>query len=153
MEVSAISMESIAPLIRLQLKKGERSHLIVTGASMHPTLRNCRDRVELIPPPAQLRKGDLILYQRVSGQYVLHRIVTKPKDGKFCCSGDNQWEPEEVCAQQVIAFVDTYIRGGKRICVSSVGCRLYVWLWVGLFPIRKPILRLRRKIGALKKRK
>lgn len=149
MEISAVPMESIAPLIRLQLENGGRSHLVVTGVSMHPTLRHGRDRVELVPPPEVLRRGDLILYQRSNGSYILHRIVTKPRSGSFICSGDNQWEPEEVESSQVIALVDTYIRGKKRIPVNKLSCRLYVWLWVGLFPVRKPLLRLRRAVARL----
>ena len=151
MELSAMSMESIVPLIRLQLEQGERSHLVVTGVSMHPTLRHCRDRVELVPPPGQLRKGDLILYQRENGRYILHRIVTKPHNGVFYCSGDHQWEPEEVRENQVIALVDAYIRGEKRIDVASLRCRLYVWLVVAGFPVRKPFLKLRAKLGKLRK--
>ena len=152
MELSAISMDSIVPLIRLQLEQGERSHLVVTGVSMHPTLRHCRDRVELVPPPQQLRRGDLILYQRENGRYILHRIITKPRDGGFFCAGDHQWEPEPVRQEQVIALVDTYIRGGKRIAVTSLRCRLYVWLLVMAFPIRKPLLKLRSKLGKMRKK-
>ncbi|MBQ3252504.1 MAG: S24/S26 family peptidase [Oscillospiraceae bacterium] len=153
MELSAVSMESIVPLIRLQLENGGRSHLIVTGVSMHPTLRNCRDRVELIPPPQRYCRGDLILYQRLNGRYILHRIVKVNADGSFICSGDNQWQPERVEAHQVIALVDTYIRNGKRIRANAPACKAYVWLWVRLFPVRKPILKLRRCFGRLRKKK
>lgn len=152
MELSAVSIESLIPVIRLQLENGGRSHLVVTGISMHPTLRHCRDMVELILPPAQLQRGDLILYQRPQGTYVLHRIVTKPKNGQFICSGDNQWEPENVQQAQVIALVDIYIRNGKKIPVKSLPCRLWVWFWVGVFPIRKPFLKLRRLLGRWRKK-
>lgn len=152
MELSAVSIESLIPVIRLQLENGGRSRLVVTGISMHPTLRHCRDMVELIPVTRELKRGDLILYQRENGIYVLHRIVTKPQNGEFICSGDHQWEPEPVSARQVIALVDTYIRGGKRIPVDAISCKLWVWFWVGVFPVRKPILKLRRAAGELKKK-
>ena len=90
MEQAIIPMESLAQLIRLQLEKGGRSSLLVTGISMYPILRHRRDTVELVKPE-RLRRGDLVLYQRDSGQYILHRIITRPKDGAFICSGDNQW--------------------------------------------------------------
>lgn len=152
MELSAMPMESLAQLVRLQLENGGRSNLLVTGVSMHPILRHRRDRVELIPPPETLRRGDLILYQRADGQYVLHRIVSKPKEGAFVCSGDNQWTPEDVTATQVVALVDVYIRKGKAISANAWPCRLYVWLWVALFPVRKPLLQFRRYLGRLRKR-
>lgn len=147
MELSAVSMECLMPVLRLQLENGGRAPLVVTGVSMLPTLRNCRDMVELVPLTRGLRKGDLILYQRVNGAYVLHRIVKKPHDGQLVCSGDNQWQPEPVKAEQVIALVDTYIRDGKRISVEKPSCRLWVGFWVFLFPVRKPFLKLRRAIG------
>ena len=152
MELSAVSIESLLPVIRLQLENGGRSYLVVTGSSMHPTLRHCRDMVELVPPPAQLRRGDLIFYHRSDGIYVLHRIVTKPQNGQFICSGDNQWEPEEVSDHQVIALVDTYVRNGKRIPVDRMTCRLWTGLWVGIFPIRKPFLKMRRVLGKWRKK-
>ena len=149
MEQAIIPMESLAQLIRLQLEKGGRSSLLVTGISMYPILRHRRDTVELVKPE-RLRRGDLVLYQRDSGQYILHRIITRPKDGAFICSGDNQWVAEQVRSQQVIALVDTYLRDGKRICAHSLGCRLYVWVWVGLFPVRRPLLWLRRRLGRIR---
>ena len=152
MDLSVKPMESIVPLIRLQLENGGRSHLVVTGVSMHPTLRHGRDRVELIPPPAKLKRGDLVLYRRSNGRYILHRIVSKPKNGAFTCSGDNQWQPETVQADQVIALVDTHIRGKKRIPVNRWYCRLYVQLVVLFFPVRRPFLALRRLFGRLRKR-
>lgn len=152
MELSVKPMESLVPLIRLQLENGGRSHLVVTGISMHPTLRHGRDRVELVPPPVTLRRGDLILYQRANGRYILHRIVSKPKSGSFICSGDNQWQPENVNADQVIALADTYIRGKKRICTDAWYCRLYVFLVVLFFPVRRPFLALRRFFGRMRKR-
>lgn len=152
MELSVMPMESIVPLIRLQLENGGRSHLVVTGVSMHPTLRHGRDRVELVPPE-KLHRGDLILYQRPGGRYILHRIVSKPKNGGFVCAGDNQWQPEQVREEQVIALADTYVRGGKRIPVSVWYCRLYVWLVVLFFPVRRPFLAVRRYIGRAKKKK
>lgn len=152
MELSAVSIESLMPVIRMQLENGGRAPLVVTGISMHPTLRHCRDRVELVPMQRKPKRGDLILYQRSTGVYVLHRIVTKPEDTHFVCSGDNQWEPEDVSEDQIIALVDTYIRGGKRIPVDSVSCKLWVCVWIGLFPVRRPILKLRRTFGRLLKK-
>ena len=153
MELSAVSMESLMPVLRLQLENGGRAPLVVTGISMHPTLRHCRDMVELIPLARELRRGDLILYRRAEGAYILHRIITKPRDGQFCCAGDNQWEPEKVQADQVIALVDTYIRDGKRIPVQALSWRLRIGLWIFLFPVRKPFLKLRRAVGRWRKKR
>lgn len=149
MEQAIIPMESLVKMILLQLDNGGRSSLLVTGISMYPILRHRRDTVELVKP-AQLHRGDLVLYKRDNGQYILHRIITEPRDGGFICCGDNQWEPEQVHNEQVIALVDAYLRDGKRIPANSLGCRLYVWAWVGLFPVRRPLLWIRRRLGRIR---
>ena len=52
-----------------------------------------------------MKKRDIILYKRDSGQYVLHRIV-KVKDNTFTLVGDNQHELEHgIRLDQILAIV------------------------------------------------
>lgn len=150
MELTAIPMESLAQLLEVQLQTGGRATLVVTGDSMYPTLCHRRDAVVLIPPPERLKRGDLILYRRDNGLYILHRIISRPRDGRFFCCGDNQWEKEPVTRQQVMALVDRFTRKGRTYQVTDRSCRLWVGVWVFLFPVRRPLLALRRWIGRLK---
>ena len=136
-------------MILLQLQEGGHASLVVTGNSMYPTLSHGRDTVFLQPVEGQLQKGDLILYRRENGDYVLHRIVRCPSLNEWVCSGDNQWEPERVCREQAVAKVYSFCRKGKEYAVTAQGYRCYVWLWVCLFPIRRPILAVRRFFGRL----
>lgn len=152
MELTTIPMEELAPLLQLQLDKGGEAFLVVTGSSMYPTLRHRKDGVVLVPAEKPFKRGDLILYIRQNGQYVLHRIVSRPKNGDFICSGDNQWLPETVNEDQVKAVVSTYVRGGKKISVDSFSARFFIGIWVALFPVRKPIIRLRRVLGRLRRK-
>ena len=144
-----ISMEELAPLIRLQLQKGGHASLTVTGNSMYPMLRHRRDMVYLQPADPVQKKGDLILYQREEGSYILHRIVRCKAPGEYICSGDNQWEPEAVSQGQVIAKVYAFRRKGKEYQHKSRSYRLYVWIWVALFPVRKPIFAMRHFLGRI----
>ncbi len=59
-----------------------------SGDSMLPTLQNGTDTVTVVPADA-CKIGDIILYRRPSGMYVLHRIVGKAKRGFMLC-GDNE---------------------------------------------------------------
>lgn len=49
----------------------------VAGNSMEPFLKNGRDQVYLVKPEqnTQYQPGDIVLFQRKNGQYVLHRIA------------------------------------------------------------------------------
>ena len=148
MQLSTIPMESLAEILSLQLESGGRARLVVTGDSMYPTLRHRKDVVYLNPVSRKLERGDLILYKRNSGQYVLHRIVSKPKNGAFICCGDNQWEKEPMTEQQVVAIADGYIRNGKE-CRENT---FRVNLWIFLFPVRRPLLAMRRFFGKLRRK-
>lgn len=156
MHTVSIPMEQLAQLLEVQLSHDGTARLNVTGMSMWPMLRNRRDFVTLSPAPEACQKGDLILYRRENGQYVLHRIVRKVSADAFICSGDNQWVPEAVSAQQVFAIVTAFCRAGKDYPVTHPGYQRYVRTWVAMFPIRRPILalknlllRIRRKLRAL----
>lgn len=152
MEISTIPMETLAELLSLQMESGGVASLVVTGNSMYPTFRNRRDVVKLVSVMRPLKRGDLILYQRISGQYVLHRIVSKPDDGRFICSGDNQWEKESVTQEQVVAIAQGFIRNGKQYKETALAYRLWVAFWVALFPVRRPLLAIRRRLGRLGRR-
>lgn len=145
-----IPMEELIKLIQEQLDSGAAATLRVTGSSMHPMLRSRRDTVTLVPAQRSLQKTDVILYRRDNGQYVLHRIV-KAEAGLTCC-GDNQWQPERVEPSQVIAVVSAFTRGKKTYGVTDMGYRLYARIWTELFPVRRPLIALRRALGRLRKK-
>lgn len=146
MDRRTMPMESLAELILLQMEKGGSANLTVTGCSMYPMLYGRRDSVTLIPTQGKHKKGDVILYRRESGQYVLHRII-KVTETKYICSGDNQVMREPVTQAQVIAVVDGFTHRGKPYCMQSKGYRLYTWIWVEWFPLRKYYLFVRKQAG------
>lgn len=142
MDKREIPMQSLMQLLQVQLEKGGRANLTVTGFSMHPLLRSRRDSVALVPAGKQ-KKGDIILYRRESGQFVLHRII-KVEEDAYICSGDNQAIREPVMQEQVLAVVDGFTRKGKTYAIDHLGYRVYTWVWVELFCLRKYYLFTRR---------
>lgn len=152
MQISSIPMESLAEVLSLQMESGGVARLVVTGDSMYPTFRDRKDVVYLSAVSGNLKKKDLILYKRESGQYVLHRIVSRPKNGRFICCGDNQWEKEPVDFRQVVAVVTGFRRKGKEQTPKTFRYRMWVAVWVGLFPLRRPLLSVRRWLGRIRKR-
>ena len=141
-----VPMETLVPLLQLQMENGGRANLTVTGYSMMPMLRNRKDTVELAKAEGVQKKGDIILYKRDSGAYVLHRIISVKNGGYICC-GDNQYEREPVSVDQVLAVVTGFARKGRSYTVKDCAYRLYAALWVGLFPLRKSYIAVRRRLG------
>lgn len=142
----AIPMEELYKVIQTQLENGGRARLTVTGRSMLPLLRAYRDAVELIPVSEKQKKGQIILYRRANGQFVLHRIVRVTEKGYIVC-GDNEAVREPVAHDQLLAVTDGLIRKGKYISMDNFSYKLYVALWVGLFPLRGIYIKIRRFCG------
>ena len=64
------------------------------GYSMYPLFLPGRDEAVIEHcVPSELHRGDVILYRRVQGILVLHRICRITRDG-FYLVGDNQTEVE-----------------------------------------------------------
>lgn len=150
MQTVTVPMESLAEIIQLQLDNGGKATLTVTGSSMLPMLRNRRDSVVLIPPSRQ-KKGDIVLFRRENGRYILHRIISVTDNG-YLCSGDNQWVLESVTGEQIVAVVDGFTRKGRTYTLGAPGYRLYQAVWVNLFFLRRYYIWVRRRLGRLRRR-
>lgn len=124
------------PLFRQQLANGSKIRFGPRGVSMLPMLRQGIDTVELAPLPEKLKKYDLPLYQRSSGQYVLHRVIRV--GDTYTCMGDNQFQPEPgLRHDQMIAVVTAFYRGDVRHEVDSWQHKLYCRFWHYSRPVRR----------------
>ena len=132
-------MASLSPLIEELLDQGHSVELTVTGNSMRPLLRHRVSRVRLASVE-ELKRGDVPLYRRDNGGFVLHRIVSI--DGEtFTCCGDNQWHLESgLNLDQVLAVVTDFSRGGERwtSCQNPL-YGIYWRFWVGIRPLRRVV--------------
>ncbi len=151
MQTCTIPMAELSRILLLQLEKGGKTSLTVTGCSMLPLLHHGRDRVELVTPGQRQQAGDIVLYRRKNGQYVLHRIIAVTENGYLCC-GDNQVEKEPVAHSQLLAVTSGIIRKGKPCDIQSLGYRVYTWSMVSLFPGKRIYIGIRRRLGRLKRR-
>ena len=60
------------------------------GDSMRPLIRQDRDILIIEKPHGRLKKYDVPLYKRDSGQYVLHRVL-KVRENDYVICGDNRY--------------------------------------------------------------
>ena len=111
------------------------------GDSMLPLIRQGRDLLVIRRPEGRLKKYDIPLYKRDSGQYVLHRVLkVRPHDYVIC--GDNRWSRETgITDRHVIGVLTDIVRDGKEISITDWKIRLYEYLWCDLFPLRACVLR------------
>lgn len=128
----------------------EKGVLVYTnvGTSMCPLIRQGKDVMiisSLDHLGRDLRKMDVPLYKRESGQYVLHRIIKVNKDG-YVIRGDNTYSNEYgVTNHQIIGVLTGVIRNGKEISVNSFGYKVYSYFWFYTYYIRKVVVWMKRK--------
>ena len=132
-------MASLSPLMQEVLQSGGTVELTVTGNSMWPTLCHKVSRVRLAPVES-LHKGDLPLYRRDNGSFILHRII-KVHDGVYACCGDNQWHLEHGLRQdQMLAVVTHFARKKRWISVEHGLYQVYWRVWVAIRPLRRLVI-------------
>lgn len=128
----------------------EKGVLVYTnvGTSMRPLIRQGKDVMiisSLDKLGRNLKKMDVPLYKRESGQYVLHRIIKVTKDG-YVIRGDNTYSNEYgVTDSQILGVLSGVIRNGKEISVNSLGYKVYSYLWLYTYYIRKVVVWVKRK--------
>ena len=114
----------------------------VAGTSMTPFL-DPGDTVFLDLPNGAVEKGDVILFQRTGGQYVLHRVVAVRENGILELLGDAQLLPEPVHPSQVRAVVTEARRGEKLLTSHSLRWRFFRGPWQHCRRIRPYVNRIR----------
>ncbi len=141
-KVRVIEPEALMSQLPQLLQEAESVPLIISGNSMSPFLMHGRDTVYLSKVTQPLKKGDMILYRRRSGAYILHRIC-RVHDGVYDLVGDGQYGIEPgIRPEQVLAVVTAVRRNGKLLQKGSFCWELFEHVWLDLLPLRPGIRRL-----------
>ena len=127
------------PLLSL-LDDTEAVPLVISGGSMTPFLVHRRDTVYLSKVDRQLKRGDMVLYQRDNGRYVLHRVLRADGD-VFTMIGDAQTQPEpDIRRDQILALVTAVRRKDKLLKKGDFWWNFFEKVWIRIVPIR-PMIR------------
>lgn len=116
------------------------------GNSMYPLIRQGKDVLIIKKTNRRLKKMDVPLYKRESGQYVLHRII-KVNENDYVIRGDNTYYNETgIRDDQILGVLSGVIRVGKEISVNSFSYKLYSYFWYYTYYLRKLIIKIKRCI-------
>lgn len=107
---------------------------------MEPLLFHQNTRVVIRRAEDSLKKGDLPVYRRATGQFVMHRIV-RVKENGYDTRGDNRYDVEHVPQDWILGVVTEIYRNNRHIFVTDWSYRLYVKIWNWIYPIRHVVHR------------
>lgn len=154
----SLPLDALYPLIEEALESGREVYIAVRGSSMRPFLHDLRDQAVFAPVGSRtIRKGDIVFYQRDSGQFVMHRVYAVDGEGVMTIVGDAQQALEKgVRPDQLRAYVTRVVRKGREISCEKGMWRLIMTLYqmriryphlvrMGIRLLRLPI-RMYRKI-------
>ena len=131
-------------MLRGLVEEGRTVSLLVSGSSMSPFLCHERDFVYFQKPDRELARGDIVFYQRDSGQFVMHRICRVRKDAAgtvtYDLIGDNQSAVERgIRRDQIFGLITEVKRKGKMIRPGDFWWEFFAKVWVRIIPLRRMI--------------
>ncbi len=118
--MKTIKLESVMPLMEEAFDNQQSFTIPVTGQSMRPTM-DPLDSVTLRRIDVDcLKVGDVVLYRRENGQFVLHRVVKINRDTVDFC-GDAQVEIEhDVPKSALIAYAVAYKHNSREMLLDEI---------------------------------
>ncbi len=132
--IREVNMSDLTPVMEEVLDSGGTVEMTVTGNSMYPTLKHRVSQVRLDAVEPQI--GDIVLYRRRNGMWVLHRIVGT-EDDTFTLCGDNQWTLERgIRREQILAVVTDFRRTSRWRSRHSRPYRVYTYFHMASRPLR-----------------
>jgi len=135
-----------SPTIAETLREGKSTATYTIGVSMKPLLYEGRTHVILVPAEHPLKRGDLPIYLRSDGKYVIHRVI-RVFDDYYYTRGDNCISGEKIPRDWVLGKVVAIYRNGRKIKTTDLGYRVYVGFWNLIFPIRYVLGQLKKVVS------
>lgn len=128
-------------MLRELMEEGREVSLLITGNSMVPFLVHERDYIYFKTPDRELRRGDMVFYQRTNGRYVMHRICRVTAEG-YDIVGDGQTVIERgVRREQIFGLITSVRRKGKLVTEGDFWWEFFRRVWLGIIPLRPVLLR------------
>ncbi len=150
-KVKVLEPEQLMPQLLEMLEVTEPVPLVISGSSMTPFLVHGRDTVYLSNVRKPLQRGDMVLYRRHSGSYILHRVYRVEKNS-YTMVGDAQTQLEPgIRPDQILALVTAVRRKGMLLQKGSFWWDFFEKVWIRMVPlrpaVRKAYARLRNLFG------
>lgn len=139
--MKVVDTREYVSVLRELVEEGREVNMVVWGSSMTPFLGHGRDTIFFSAPERELRRGDMVFYQRDNGQFVMHRIW-KVKRDEYYIVGDAQTIIEgPIRRDQIFARITKVNRKGKMISNGDFWWEFFEKAWIRMVPMRPVIMK------------
>ena len=143
----SIPNEILLPEVARLIKEGHTVTITVRGNSMNPFLVDRRDRVTLGDfTTEQLQPGVAVLARDLTERIVFHRIIRRNGNILILQGDGNLAQTEETDIGRVMGVMTEAMRKDKRYTADGKVWKLYSYWWMKLYPARRWLLALFRRI-------
>ena len=140
--MKTVSTEEYILVLKELVEEGREVSLKIAGNSMSPFLSHERDVIYFKKPDRNLKKGDMVFYQRKSGRYIMHRIW-KVDGNQYYLVGDAQREIEgPIERNQIFALITKAKRKGKMTQKGDFWWEFFEHIWIRIVPYRRSLIKL-----------
>ena len=137
-KVKIMDPDQLIPQLLELLEETDAVPLVISGSSMTPFLVHRRDTVYLSKITHPPKRGDMILYQRDNGKYILHRVYQTGED--FTMVGDAQTDMEHgIRLDQMLAQVTAVHRKGKLLQKGDPCWDFFEKVWIRMVSLRPAV--------------
>lgn len=137
MKERVVDTREYVSVLREIAEEGKVVSMRIAGNSMSPFLCHNRDYIYFTKPDRKLRKGDMVFYQRDSGQYVMHRICRVRPEGYYLV-GDAQTQIEgPLRREQIFARIIRVKRKGRILEPGDFWWEFFEHVWIRIIPARR----------------
>ena len=128
--------------LRSLTEEGYEVSVTISGNSMSPFLMHQRDPIYFKKPDRKLVRGDMVFFQRADGNYVMHRIWKVKEDGYYIVGDAQNIIEGPVRQEQIFGLITKVQRKGKWAEPGDFWWDFFERVWIGMVPIRRPIMRM-----------
>lgn len=137
-----VEASELIPEYRRMMEDGLEVPLLVSGSSMSPFMIHQRDRILMRRIESPLRRGDMAMFQRDDGAYVMHRIC-RIRGDEYYFVGDAQTVIEgPVRRDQIFAVVTAVQRKGVWQKPGMFWWEFFRTVWLWMRPFRPLLVKL-----------
>lgn len=134
-----VTLSQLLPAMEEMLEKNMDVTFVTNGASMQPLLHS-KDSVTLRRADTY-KKNDVVLFRRLDGGFVLHRIYKIKGDTVFTEGDALCGRDEPIKKEQILGKAVAFIRKGKSLKVSDFKYKLYKLAYVSALGKRLRLLK------------